>query len=93
MARLELEDFLDREVRRVYLAGRLSEAKRVERTLTGNGIDYAVDIEPVLTLLFGIFPSESAGVAFYVLSGQASSARSALLAAGLKAGIQDDEQP
>ncbi len=42
MARLELEDFLDQEVRRVYLAGRLSEAKRVERTLTGNGIDYAV---------------------------------------------------
>jgi hypothetical protein len=47
MARLDFEDFLDKEVTRVYLAGRLSEAKHVERTLTGNGIDYTVDIEPL----------------------------------------------
>ena len=91
MARLDFEDFLDKEVTRGYLAARVSEAKHVERILSENGIDYAVDIEPFLTLILGVFPSEYAGAAFYVPSGQAPFARSTLLAAGLKAGIEDDE--
>jgi hypothetical protein len=88
MARLDFEDFLDKEVTRLYLAARLSEAKRVETTLTANGIDYAVDIEPFFMVVLGIMPSVYAGAAFYVLSAQTPIARSTLLAAGLKAGIE-----
>ena len=80
-----------REVARVYLAGRLAEAEQVERTLTGQGIDYAVDLEPFRTFVLGIFPSEHTGVGFYVLSGQAGFCRRALLDAGLRAGIEEDD--
>jgi hypothetical protein len=88
MARLDLELFLDNEVSRVYIAGGLEEASRVEGILTRRAIDYAVDIETYHKPLFarlsiGVY----AGAAFFVLSAQAPFARSVLLAAGLKAGI------
>lgn len=92
MARLDLEHFLDMEVSRVYIAGKLAEASRVEGVLTRHAIDYAVDIEPYQKPSFRLFSSGVyAGATFFVLSGQAAYARSALLAAGLRAGIQDDE--
>jgi hypothetical protein len=92
MARLEFARFLDKEVSRVYIAGGLEEARRVEGILTGHGIDYAVDVEPYHKPVCALFSlSVYAGAAFFVLSTHASFARSILLAAGLKAGIQDDE--
>jgi hypothetical protein len=39
MARLDFEEFLDKEVNRVYIAGALEEARRVESILTRHGID------------------------------------------------------
>jgi hypothetical protein len=92
MARLDFEQFLDKDLSLVYIAGGLEEARRVEGILTKLAIDYAVDIEPYhkpLGTLFslGIY----AGASFYVLSAQAPFARSTLHAAGLKAGIQDEE--
>jgi hypothetical protein len=56
MARLDFEEFLDKEVTRVYMAGGLEEAKRVESILTGHGIDYVVDIEPYRKQVLGISP-------------------------------------
>jgi len=95
MARIDFDDFLEKAVSRIYIAGELAEATRVEDTLTRHDIDYAVEVEPyrksalrVLTLFSsGVY----AGAAFFVLSGQASFARHVLRAAGLKGGLQDDE--
>jgi hypothetical protein len=39
MARVTLDDFADKEVARIYLAGELAEAKRVEEILSANGIN------------------------------------------------------
>ena len=91
MARLDIEDFAGKELVRVYIAGRVSEAERVEDALARHGVDYAVDIEPFLRRVLGLFTSEYAGAAFYVSAGQAAFARSTLLAAGLTQGIADDE--
>ncbi len=92
MARLDFEEFLDKEVTRVYIAGGLEEAKRVESVLTGHGIDYAVDIEVYLKPVFALLSlCVYAGAGFFVLSAQAAFARRTLLAAGLKAGIGDDD--
>jgi hypothetical protein len=90
MARVDFDDWEGKEVTRVYIAGRLAEALHVEKTLTERGIDYAVDFEPFRLLVLGIFPSEHTGVGFYVLSGQAAFSKSALLDAGLRAGIEED---
>jgi hypothetical protein len=91
MARLDPEEFLDQEVTRVYIAGNVGEANRVEETLTKRGFDYIVEIEPYLRRILGIFPSKVAGAGFYVLSDQGPPARAALRAAGLVAGLEDDE--
>ena len=88
MARIALEAFADKEVMRIYIAAELGEAKRVEKTLTEVGIDYAVEIEPYVT--FSFMSSEHAGAAFYVISGQAEFCRRALREAGLKAGIVEE---
>ncbi len=91
MARMDFGRFLDNEVSRVYIAGGLEEARRVEGVLTRHAIDYAVEIEPYYKPLFAIFSiGVYVGAAFYVLSAQASFAQSTLLAAGFEAGIQDD---
>lgn len=90
MARLTIEDFAGEELTRVYIAGRISEAERVEATLTRHGLDYTVDIEPFVKRVLGLFTSEYSGVAFYVPSGQAAAARSMLLEARLTQGISDD---
>ena len=92
MARRDLEEFAQIELARVYIAGRVAEADRVESALTRHGVDYAVEIEPYLKRILGLFTSHYSGVAFYVPSGQAAFARRALLDAGLTQGIAD-EQP
>ena len=90
MARVDIESFLDKEISRIYIADRLPEAKQVESALTEQGIDYAVEIEPYYKIVLGLFPSEYAGAAFYVLSEQAELARQALTVAGLKMGLLDE---
>jgi hypothetical protein len=88
--RVGLDDFGEKEVSRIYLAGRLAEAKRVEKILSGHGVDYAVEVEPYVAA-FAIFSSgEYGGAAFYVLSGQADFCRRVLVEAGLTTGILDE---
>ena len=91
MPRLDIEEFADKELSRIYIADRLREAKFVESTLTEHGIDYAVEVEPFRKIVLGVLPLEYPGAVFYVLSGQASFARSALQAVGLIAGIQEND--
>ena len=88
MSRVALDDFAEKEVARIYLAGELAEAKRVEQVLSANHIDYAVEVEPYVRM--SIFSSEYAGAAFYVLAGQAEFCWRVLFEAGLKIGIQDE---
>jgi hypothetical protein len=92
MARIDLDDFGEKELSRIYLAGRLGEAKRVEKILTVHGVDYAVEVEPYVTSFAIFFSGEYKGASFYVLSGQAEFCRKTLLEAGLDAGILDEDE-
>jgi hypothetical protein len=89
MAMIAGEEFADKEKARIYIAGRVREAKRVEQVLSGAGIDYAVEMEPYQTRLLGILPVEYKGAVFYVLAGQADFCRHALRDAGLERGLVD----
>jgi hypothetical protein len=91
MALVDPEELAEKDIARVYVAGRLPEAKRVERTLSEAGVDYAVDAEPFVTNLLGFLRTQYEGVAFYVPSGQASMCRGLLQNAGLTVGLLDDD--
>jgi hypothetical protein len=91
MALVDPESFAGKEVARVYIAGRLSEAKRVEQTLSENGIDYTVDAEPFEVRILGILPSQYEGLVFYVPSGQAHFCREILRQAKLVTGLVEEE--
>ena len=90
MALVDWESFGEEKVTRVYLASKLREAKRVEGTLSSHGIDYAVEIEPFITYLFGIIRREHKGVAFYVQFMNADLSRQKLEEVGLVRGLVDD---
>lgn len=92
MSRFALDDFEESELSRIYLAGRLAEAKRVEKVLEENGIDYAVEVEPYTVTLLFIGFGEYKGDAFYVRSGQAAFCRRVLADAGLDLGIFDENE-
>ena len=85
------ETFDDKDVTIVYVAGRLKEGKQVERVLSANAIDYAVDSEPFQSRVLGILPVEYEGVGFYVLSAQAEFCRRVLREAGLVQGLVEDD--
>ena len=90
MALVKPETFDDKEVAVIYIVGRLSEGKRVEQVLSDNSIDYAVDIEPFESRVFGILPVKSEGIGFYVLSAQADFCRGILREAGLVQGLVEE---
>jgi len=92
MPRVAHDDFDDAELSRVYLAGRLAEAKRVEKVLNENNIDYAVEVEPYTVMLLFIGFGKYKGAAFYVRSGQADFCRRILADAGLDVGILEEDE-
>jgi len=91
MALVDPAAFDHKDVAMVYIAGRLSEGKRVEQALAQHAIDYAVDIEPFESRVLGILRVEYEGVGFYVLAGQADFCRRVLREAGLVQGLVEDE--
>ena len=91
MALVDPETFDDKEVALVYIAGRLSEAKRVEQVLSDNAIDYAVDSEPFQSRVLGILPVEYQGVGFYVSADQADFCRRVLREADLVQGLVEND--
>jgi len=91
MALVDPETFDDKDVAMVYIAGRLSEGKRVEQVLSANAIDYAVDVEPFHSRVLGILPIEYEGLGFYVVSSQADFSRRVLREAGLVQGLVEDD--
>ncbi len=87
MARVEPEALAHYELARIYIAGRLSEARQVEELLGGNGVDYVVQVEPYrASILFG--PRN--GAAFYVVDTQAEFCRQHLAAAGFHRGLLEE---
>ena len=87
MGRVEPEALGHHELERIYIAGTLAEAKDVEALLTGNGVDYVVQVEPYrASILFG--PRN--GAAFYVTAVQATFCREHLTASGFQRGLLDD---
>ena len=87
MARVEPEALANYELARVYIAGRLAEAREVEELLAGYGVDYVVQVEQFRTsILFG--PRN--GAAFYVVDSQAEFCRQQLSAAGFERGLLDE---
>jgi hypothetical protein len=90
MARIAMDDFADKEIARIYFAGRLSEARLVETELDKYNIDYAIEVESYLaSALFWL--SEHKGAAFYVISGQADFCCRVLNEAALTAGLLEKE--
>jgi hypothetical protein len=75
---------------RIYIAGRLREARHVERVLSENGVDYFVEIEKFGKKLLGVIPREYNGVAFYVAAERAESCRAILHGQGLRTGLIDE---
>ena len=91
MGLVDPETFDDKDIALVYIAGRIKEGKQVERVLSDNAIDYAVDVEPFESRMFGILPVRYEGVGFYVLSSQAPFCRSVLRAARLVQGLVEED--
>lgn len=79
------------ETSRIYIAGRVPEAKRVEDLLTRHGIEYTIEIEPYTTRLLGVLPRKYQGAVFLVLSSQADFCRDLLRKAELTKGLIEDE--
>lgn len=71
--RRDSEYFADHDLELVYIAKRLSEAKKLEEQLTGAGWDYLV--EPDLYRGGLLFVTERTGAFFYVLPEKAEEAR------------------
>ena len=87
MARVEPPALENHDLTRVYIAGTLREAKDIEDLLTGNGINYVVQVEPYrASILFG--PRN--GAAFYVTEEQAIFCRAQLASAGFHRGLLDE---
>ena len=93
MARHDADEFEGEDCVRVYIAGRLPESLRVERTLDDHGIDYFVEVELFQKLLLGVIPRDYHGAAFHVRAADAETARRALLQVSLRAGLQNDGTP
>ena len=88
MGQIEIENFSDKDVSRIFIAASIKEAEAAEDILTQNGIDYAISLEPYTRMFFG---TEREGVAFYVLSGQATHCRNLLASRGLSQGLISEE--
>ena len=88
MGRIDIEDFSDKDISRIFIAASIKEAESAEDTLTQNGIDYAISLEPFMQ---GILGSERDGIVFYVLSEQALYCRELLESKGLSSGIIVEE--
>ncbi len=89
MSRIELEDFSDKDISRIFIAASVKEAELVEKILTQNGIDYAISLEPYTRLFFG---TERNGLAFYVLSFQEQYCRELLSSRGLTLGLTPEDE-
>lgn len=90
MGRVEPEALEHRDLERVFIAAKLTEAQRVEEVLTLEGVEYVVSVEPFVAGVFSTFRPRN-GAVFYVASAQADYSRSKLITAGLGRGVVAEE--
>jgi len=88
MGRIDIENFSNKDVLRIFIAASIKETESAEDILTQNGIEYAISLEPFMQ---GILGSERDGIAFYVLSRQASFCKKLLESKGLSSGLIIEE--
>ena len=88
MGRIDLENFSDRSITRIYIAKNIKEAQSIENLLTQKNIDYALSVEPFLPP--SLLQSERMGAAFYVESAQSDICRQLITDQGWGAGIVYD---
>jgi len=80
--RRDADFFTGQDPALIYIARRLSEAKRLESVLTDAGVDYGVEAD---TYKGGvIFQSERIGAFFYVLPDSAAAARALMQQHGFR---------
>jgi hypothetical protein len=84
MARIDPELVPGEELRRVFVALRLGDARRVEEVLTARGIDYVVGVEDGARTLFG---SPRNVAVFEVRESQATLSVEVLTKAGFGDGV------
>jgi len=86
MGRIEIEEFSDKKISRIFIASSIREAEAVERILSEDAIDYAIALEPYQRT--GLTSrTELNGVAFYVLEGQEKWCRKLLSLKGFSHGL------
>ena len=90
MSRVDIAEFSDKDIFRIFIAGSIGEAEHAEALLTENAISYALQIKEFGNPGFFI-SSVKEGVVFYVLSGQRHFCRQLSLANGLKTGLINSE--
>ena len=89
MPHAEPDEFLDRDLARIFMALTMAEARSAEAALDARAIRYVVQAEPVGRTLFGL-PRHLA--VFYVAAEEADACAAVLVASGLHAGVvrEDD---
>lgn len=90
MPRIDDDEWPDESVSRVYLAGKLSEAQKVEQVLDLTDIQYSVrpeEYRTALSILFGPYD----GIAFYVHNSESKRSIEELRKAKLLSGLTKDE--
>jgi len=90
MGRIEIEEFSEKDISRIFIAASLKEAELVENILSEDGIDYTISLEPYLRIGY-LMKSELNGVAFYVLSAKEKYFRDLLASNGLSSGLTVEE--
>jgi len=84
VSRRDRDDFGDKSLALVFIAGTVREAERAETILASVGIDFCFDVADFTQ---GVLSSPRSGLGFYVVEGQATFARQALARAKLGSGI------
>lgn len=80
--RQEPDHFGDEELRLIYVAARLEEAKKLEQVLTERSVDYLV--EPDTYMGGVIFRTERVGAFFYVRESDAERVREVIKESGFR---------
>jgi hypothetical protein len=90
MARIEMDEFSDRQIARIFIARKVREAGRAETLLTESGVSYAVQIEDFFEGGF-LAGGVRKGAAFYIPTSQRDFCRRLFFENGLKKGWIDEE--
>lgn len=89
MARVDILEFDEKAIARVYVARTVAEGEDVEQVLSEKGVDFAIEVESFWGV--GVASTPANGAVFYVLAGQAGFCKEILKSRGLSAGVIGDD--